>query len=548
MSTQFRSRIKTVGVYGEEESALGGCCLPDGSKIETTVSDCNNRNGFFQLGNPDDLQCPDRGLTGACCACNYISTYYGNFESFLDDITANTTNSYFYLKSGSDALADADGTLKYGVKNNVSQCECNRLGGNWFYGDLSKITELKNLCNDYGTDVRVPGSCCHEDTNTGDIICTEICTSRECGNLATANYPTPIYGGINSGTINPTLCDRTYNGNAPAFCSAGDSTDGNGQEQQRLPGESTESACYTLKLVNGVLTHTCKKTTESACRELGGYWPDLTDSGINECGTSSGLYTPTHLSGSLIVKYPELSSTEVSLPAIGTEFQGGIYVGLFETGTSTISYRNNKTNVLTNDRVRDYGYGTTGKWALILYPRFYGDPSDITTLKKRTLYRMTSTGEKNVTAPASYFDGFFNTYGNGRDYLGYKSELFNDIRSLTTNGFNDWYIPSIDELSFVHKNLTKTVIYGKVNKTNRASKMILPSYFGTNIMSSTLYTSKERNGDQSETLGTQVINHKSYLWAQNFAFDATINNYGSRFYIDRKTPLSVPLVRRILIT
>ena len=523
MSTQFRSRIKTVGVYGDQESSLGGCCLPDGSKIETTVSDCNQRNGYFQLGDPDQLQCPDRGLTGACCACNYISTHYGDFQTFLDDITANTTNSTFYLTTGAAALADEDGSLKYGVKNNVSQCECNRLGGNWFYGDLSKITELKNLCNDYGTDVRVPGSCCHENSSTGEIICSNVCTSRECGNLATVDYPTPQYGGINSGSSEPTLCDRTYNGTPPAFCSSGDSSDGNGQEQQRLPRDQIESACYTIQLVDGVLTHSCTKTTESACRELNGFWPDFSDNGINVCQTESGLYAPTHTSGSLTVKYPEVSSSDISLPAIGTEYQGGIYVGLFETGKSTISYRNNKTNVLTTDVARNYGYGNTGKWALILYPRFYGDPEDITLLKQRTLYRGNEFSDKYQTSPSSYFDGFFNTYGNGKDYLGYRSQLYTDIRSGVVNGFNDWYIPSIDELSFVHKNLTKTVIYDKVNRTTRASKMILPSYFGTNIMSSTLYTSKERNGDQTATLGTQTINNKNYLWAQNFAFDANIN-------------------------
>ena len=156
--------------------------------------------------------------------------------------------------------------------------------------------------------------------------------------------------------------------------------------------------------------------------------------------------------------------------------------------------------------------------------------------------------DKKKAYPTSYYDGFYNTYGNNKDYLGPRSQLYNDIRSLTTKGFNDWYIPSIDELSFIHKNLSKTVLYDKVNATERASKIILPGYFGTNIMSSTFYSSKDRSDQESSILGRQIIGNKSYLWGQNFAYDANINNYGLRFYIDRTTPLSVPLVRRILIT
>ena len=539
MSTQFRSRIKTVGFYDGEESAVGGCCLPDGTKILTTISDCNKQSGYFQ--NTEDInliQCPDRGLVGACCACSYIKQNQVDYDAFINSITESGPDSLYYSSSGSDVQGLES---RFGVKDSVSQCECNRLGGNWFYGPLSDVTRLKNLCNSYGTDVRVPGSCCHEDPITGDIICKDICTSLECGNLSTTDYTTQ-YGGTREPDTH-TLCSNVYNNNDSPTCVG--SGDDDGQEEGLAGSESLAGSCYEITLKNDKFLHSCSRKTESDCDAVNGFWP--VNSSLCD-GTNGGLYPPEKSSGSLIVTPPSRKSSEMTLPTTGTEYQGGIYIGAFEPGASTISYRNQKTKSLSTDTARDYGYGQQlGKWALILHPRFYGDPSDVSRLSTRTLYRSISQSDKKKSYPTSYYDGFYNTYGNNLDYLGPRSQLYNDIRSLTKNGFNDWYIPSIDELSFINQNLTKTVIYDKVNKTERLSKIILPGYFGTNIMSSTFYSSKDTSNPESKTLGRQVINYKTYLWGQNFAYDANINNYGLRFYLDRTTPLSVPLVRRILI-
>jgi len=545
MSTQFRSRIKTVAFYGEEESSQGGCCLPDGTKISATVSECNKQGGYFQLGELDTIQCPDRGLTGTCCACSYIKEHDGNFDTFLDALDSGEAGyNTYYLQSGQGILDQDLNPKRFGIKENASQCECNRYGGNWFYGPLSEITQLKNLCNDYGTDVRVPGSCCHRTTNSDEDLCVNICTSLECGNLATPDY-TPQYGGTRENDTH-TLCGRVYNGNDPASCETGDGSDGGQQEQQRLPREDVVGSCYEISITNNIFKHTCSRKTESDCDKVNGFWPDQS---LSCDGSNGGLYPPTKSSGSLIVDPPSVSSDTITTPNIGEEYQGGIYIGTFEPGQSQISYRNERTNSLTSDTARDYGYGQqSGKWAIILDPRFYGDPSDVTLLSERTSYRAMEPSDKKKAYPTSYYDGFYNTYGNNKDYLGPRSQLYNDIRSLTTKGFNDWYIPSIDELSFIHKNLSKTVLYDKVNATERASKIILPGYFGTNIMSSTFYSSKDKSDQESSILGRQIIGNKSYLWGQNFAYDANINNYGLRFYIDRTTPLSVPLVRRILIT
>ena len=549
MSTQFRSRIKTVAFYGEEESAEGGCCLPDGTKISATISECNKQGGYFQLGELDTIQCPDRGLTGTCCACNYIKEFNGDFNSFLDAIQSEQGYATYYNQSGQNIIDDGFDTRTFGIKENTSQCECNRYGGNWFYGPLSEITQIKNLCGDLGRDTRVPGSCCHQlvndDGTLGDVVCTNICTSLECGNLATTDY-TPQYGGTRIPDTH-TVCGRSYNGNEDGAlgCSDGDGSVGE-QEQQIVPREDVVGSCYEINLKNNNFEHSCSRKTEKGCDNVNGFWPDKS---ISCDGTSGGLYAPNKSTGSFIVTPPSVKSTDITLPSVGEEYQGGIYIGTYEPGHSVISYRNERTKSLTNDIARNYGYGQQlGKWALVLYPRFYGDPANTVTLTTRTLYRTFEFSDKKKAYPTSYYDGFYNTYGNNKDYLGPRSQLYNDIRSLTKNGFNDWYIPSIDELSFIHKNLTKTVLYEKVNKTTRESKAVLPGYFGTNIMSSTFYSSKDISNPESSILGDQIINGKTYMWGQNFAYDANINNYGLRFYIDRTTPLSVPLVRRILIT
>ena len=52
MSTQFRSRIKTVVDYSANAAATGGCCLPDGTKLtgdNITINECNRQNGFYSV-------------------------------------------------------------------------------------------------------------------------------------------------------------------------------------------------------------------------------------------------------------------------------------------------------------------------------------------------------------------------------------------------------------------------------------------------------------------------------------------------------------------
>ena len=211
MSTQFRSRIKSAVTYAQENGATGACCLPDGYKLsgdDVTFYTCNQQNGFFRQGDPDLLQCPDRGLTGCCCACSNIRDQYGSFDDFLradfDNVFSENTPYY----GNASALGDNVNTL--GLKDNVTQCECFNRRGKWFYGKCNEIGQIQSLCGHYNNiitnkelyDVRFPAACCHGSSgDPGSLECTEVCTEKECSDLAVGGEELPfsLYNGIQSG-------------------------------------------------------------------------------------------------------------------------------------------------------------------------------------------------------------------------------------------------------------------------------------------------------------------------------------------------------------
>lgn len=568
MSTQFRSRIKTVVSYEGSAAATGGCCLPDGTKLSgdnITINECNRLNGFFRAGDPTLLQCPDRGLTGCCCSCSYIREQEGNFDNFLTTVleTAIGDDGTVYHQTPSGDDLDV-----YGYKDNVTQCECFNRQGNWFYGKCSEVENVTSFCGSVveRTDVRVPAACCHENTTTDEIDCTNVCTAKECSDLVTptegSSGGTSIYYGTEAGGQG-SVCDYSYI-TEPAECGA--AVNNTNRERQYCDSCSKDPVnilypCFELITKNNKLEYKCSQKTRVECVESKGYqYPTRNQYKLGSCSDYSSLmYPPLRGTGSLRVIPPTISSS-VQLPSIGNHYQGGMYMGTFAPGgvagldPTLVKRRSNNLMEEVPSRGPESG-SKVKKWALICSYRPFGSNKIEFELNK---YSMNSYGDVVVQTPTTFYDGFFNTYGDGSGYGGYNSDLFEKVRSLIFNGFNDWYIPSIDELSLIYKNYPLTKRYYNDNATlppgDRSPSDFLslspfrgiPKVFQSqDMMSSTLYSDNDSLG-KSDNISGQMKGTKGYLYAQNMR-DEGNDTDGLVFKADRKKKLVVPLVRRIYI-
>ena len=559
MSTQFRSRIKTVINYAANESATGGCCLPDGTKLtgEVTINECNRQNGFFRAGDPVTLQCPERGLTGCCCACSYIRDQEGDFEDFLNDVLSPATDDTQYHEVPD---TENDNLNEYGYKDNVTQCECFNRGGNWFYGKCNEVSNIISLCGSVvnQTDVRVPAACCHGTTT--DVECDNVCTAKECADFVAVTGGSSVYYGDEVGG-DGALCDWEYITD-PAACGSAVNNPLSAHDSSRTPEENARNRnypCFELTTNNSVLEYNCAQKTPAECYNSKGYQYPSGDDNFYSCSdVSSLMYPPKRGRGSLRVSPPTISSS-VTLPSIGGHFQGGIYMGTFMPGNpintkgSDITRRSG--DVLETVKARGSGKGTNKKkWALIYSYRPYGSHPAEQLPTSSIIYdnkiAMNTFSESALEAPTSFYDGFFNTYGDGGSYGGYYSSLFEDIRSMVFNGFNDWYVPSIDELSLVYSNYLTYITNLQTGKISNISNSIFgfsrPSFDYKNMMSSSLYSVNDKLGKPDETSG-QIVRGRGYVYVQNMRNDGGGTRPGLIYKTDRRTKLTVPLVRRIYI-
>lgn len=107
------------------------------------------------------------------------------------------------------------------------------------------------------------------------------------------------------------------------------------------------------------------------------------------------------------------SSTEEILPIIGTTMGGGFYAGRF--------------------RIDDKPF------ALIVAPKADGERADIAW----------NGSTKAVTGAMSYFNGHANTLAMSKA----GSKLAKWALDIRIGGFDDWYLPSLDELEICYRNL-----------------------------------------------------------------------------------------------
>lgn len=557
MSTQFRSRIKGSVSYASAIEATGGCCLPDGSKIfgdTVTLSECNKQNGYFQKGDPDLLQCPERGLTGCCCACSYIREQDGDdFAAFTEDVFGS--GNFYY-----GGVSNTDNFNEKGIKDNVTQCECNSRGGKWFYGKCKEIGTLEALCgsvnNTPPNDVRLPAACCHGNTLTNELNCTNVCTTKECSELATTEYPYTNYFGDEVGGSGSLCSGSGARGNiGEVDCSVDSLAGGERIAASNTPQNETEAffsamsrlvPCLELTTVSNQLTHTCSMKTPIDCYAVSGFEYSEPNNKVPKCADVV-VYTPARGVGSGRVTPPSTSLS--NMPNIGDQFQGGIFAGVFEPGVSTVTRRRGSNMVI--ETARKEGNGTNRRrWGLIISFRPYGnDDQQFQIPLNKNKFSLNGRSEPLLQIPTSFYDGFYNTYGDGTEYSGYNSELFEDIRSLVLSGFNDWYVPSIDELSYIYKNHNNLFCSGYI------SDCYFVNYFSgldyglqyTNMMSSTLWSENDKLGKDSSDGSGQIVRRRGYVYVQNMAPSADGERNGLIYKEDRRTQLMVPLVRRIYI-
>lgn len=634
MTTQFRSRIKSAASYSSEIGVTGACCLPDGSKVfgdNITLYTCNKQDGFFRPGDPDLLQCPDRGLTGCCCACSNVRDQEGTFDGLLvgnDNVFEDNSSYYGTPPSG-------DNVNEKGLKDNVTQCECYRRKGKWFYGKCNEIGTIESLCGHWENlftdppvpemhDKRFPAACCHGTSGgtTTSLDCSNVCTLDECENLIpteTDDAPYSQYFGVEENGSGR-LCNFVDWSLEPVNCSVSGvqrlfaNNPSNPQIEEKIskilqekPNSNQDPSsflneqyrrvndlilrtkklpCLELKTKDNELIHECSQKTFRQCTAAKGFiYPNMGNDILN-CSDLT-TYLPKRGTGGLRIIPASTSSS--NMPEVGAPFQGGLYAGIFEPGISVVKRQKGKKIVL--EPSRKIGPGASNKkWGLIVsFTPF--NPYDRVISRQR----MNTESEPSNDLPTSYYDGFFNTYGDGAEYFGYPTELFQKIRSLVFRGFTGWYVPSIDELSFIYSKLHNGVVdgitgllnpkyigkFGREFETSLAtgfvqgtpllSKFLVGDFMLSKMMSSTLVEVDDMTTDGS-VKSSQIVNGNYRVFSQSMthnyirrvrkeptikisepilAYSTEVGDAvgdAGKIYQDLRTkPILVPLVQRIYI-
>lgn len=480
-STQFRSRIKPAFNYSPSLNNYGVCCGTSGSgSVVKSFTECFNEGGHFIPvldGNYDNVQCPDSDTRlGCCCSCSYV------LPADIDLVSS----SYF----------------DSGTRSNVSRCECDRLGGKWTEGECPTLdsTTLNTICG--SPDVRTPKSCCHLafDDNTGwpvGVSCANVCTSVDCAELGTQVYPS-VFG---SNTCALTNCQTSE---YYSFMTT----------RSNLYDGFDMGSCYTLEDVAGNLEYSCTITPRGLCDN--GYWVPAVNQENLYCDTTYQPSNPQKVSG----KYQPQSMTLSSFNSIGLtagdEFQGGIYIGIFESPLSGVGsevYGNlNFSDPVLYAFSSDTIGGTSPRWALIVDETNYDVPFLL-------------QNESDINYETSLWDGYYNTYGNSTVFQGIQSALTNSIRYQNRGAFIDYYLPSIYELFFYSAYLYR-------NNITTAGNLTSSSIFNTKYLNTG--TNQYKIGNNSFVYGqsidaSNVVNYKTIL-------------------IDKYVTQNVRFFRRILLT
>jgi hypothetical protein len=483
-SIQFRSRIKPAFDYSSTLNSYGVCCGITGSEgVPKSFTECFNEGGHFIPvfdNNFQNVKCPDHDTRlGCCCSCSYV------LPTDIDKVGSN------YFTSG--------------TRSNVSRCECDRLGGKWTEttdGSCPTLdsSNLITLCGQ--TDVRTPKSCCHLvfDDNTGwptGIGCTNVCTSKDCAELGTEVYPS-VFG--------TNICAATNCASSQYYSFMA--------TKSSLYQDFDMGSCYTLEEVDGTYQYTCSLTPQSLC--YNGYWVKAVDQENLFCNTTYQPSNPQLINS----KYQPQSMSLTDFNNIGLtpgdEYQGGIYIGIFESPSSGVAsevYGNlNFSPPTLNSFSADNVGSTAQRWAIIVDQEIYNVP-------------FLTSSEQDMNYNTSLWDGYYNTYGDNVNFQGIQSFLTQSIRYNNRNGFIDYYLPSIYELFFYSAYLYK-------NGVTSLGNIITSSIFNTKYLNS--------------GINKYLIGNKSYVFGQSINTTNDINY--KTILIEKKIIQSALFFRRIILT
>jgi hypothetical protein len=170
---------------------------------------------------------------------------------------------------------------------------------------------------------------------------------------------------------------------------------------------------------------------------------------------------------------------------VGSPFAGGFYAG----------------------RIRIDGQ----LYALIVSPKAEGDHATAEWIED----------EKDVPGATSYYDGLRNT--NAMADAG--SELAKWARDLRIGGFDEWYLPSLDELEVIYRNLKPTTrknyCWVRAGINLNAEVPAVP-YTSDHPVQTAVTSFQEGGAEAFDTAwywtSTRYIDDHEYAWYQHFSF------------------------------
>jgi hypothetical protein len=485
MSTQFRSRVKSVVNFGSDLMAIGTCCFTNGTSEELSFYECFIKNGTFIAGT--NAECPNQGELVSCYACSYLTP--SQKIAVINDSSILTNNNTI------------------GVKQ-VTLCECTRIGGNISAQDP----------NNPGRDIRIPKACCYMDYDGAGfpigITCENVCSEKECSlkGITFENGQlknTPLF--TSNSLCSEVECEPN------AITSNNFAKIATGKESNSIFDIGT---CYTLTRNDSGFSYSCEINMLHNCN---GYWISSSYGENNTifCGNSYAPQLPIVETARVIE--PE-SMSEAAFDAlniqIGDSYKGGIYIGKYIPSSSLCKVYGSLNLQSPEEKYYDDSTPRDGNQTCALIV-------DINNINTNLL----TTEEISSSVPqTSLSDGFYNTYGNKTDFFGLDFVTVNTIKGRIRTGFADYYIPSILELAFLANSIrNNSSLLDKLDITNSLSSS---SIFFEDITSSK----------------TNKFNFSNIIFSYGQIINSNAFEFGQMLLVPGTNKSDIRLFRKVILT